>query len=574
MHAPIRAIQFCAGAIAPAARPAVKTIALLPADDRPVNYEYPRCLGRAAGLDVHLPARELLGTPWRAGRISELAGWLRREAATADALVVSVDTLAYGGLVPSRISADSVELVLARLAILRELKSARPELPVFACSAILRVNRFNSAEEEKRYCGMFGSRLFRVSWLEHRAMLGEATAAEVAERDALRAQIPREYYEDYRRGRARNHAINRAMLDWASDGVFDYLLLAQDDGGEYGWNVAEARALQSSIRARGLGLRATTCPGADGASCLLLARYAGLLAGFAPRVWPRYSGVAGPVVVTAYEDRCVQELLKALLTPLNGFLADSRADSDLTVFINAPVRRQGQGESQWLLQEGVEKYRVLLPPELQPWLDHFVADEDFRATRREMESPQRNPEEFVRALVAELRAGRPVALADLAFAHAADLQLVSLLRQQPAAALLAGYGGWQTAATALGTALAEAVVRVTAYRDAAPREQLGAHLEFLFLRLVNGAIYHAGERMRCMLEDLPRRGLRPTMERLPEDQVPVIEARVQEQLSKAAATLREGFISSGLVQDVRMKNVHLPWGRLAEIGCDVQIELP
>ena len=40
-------------------------IAVLPMDDRPVNYDYPRYLARAAGLEILLPPRVWLGNPWR-----------------------------------------------------------------------------------------------------------------------------------------------------------------------------------------------------------------------------------------------------------------------------------------------------------------------------------------------------------------------------------------------------------------------------------------------------------------------------------------------------------------------------
>src|ERR1035438_8186375 len=83
----------------------MKRVAVLPMDDRPVNYDYPRYLSRAAGMEVLLPPREWLGTPWRASRHAELVEWLARTAPGADAAVVAIDTLAYGGLIPSRTSA-------------------------------------------------------------------------------------------------------------------------------------------------------------------------------------------------------------------------------------------------------------------------------------------------------------------------------------------------------------------------------------------------------------------------------------------------------------------------------------
>ena len=169
-------------------------VAFLPLDDRPVNYDYPRYLARAAGLEIVLPPREWLGSPWRPSRHAELVGWLEEAASDADAAVVAVDTLAYGGLIPSRTSSESAETVLGRLGVLRRLNAANPGKPILASSVILRICRSNTSEEEKPYWARFGSRMFQLSSLEHKAELGDATPAELRARDALRSEIPDETY--------------------------------------------------------------------------------------------------------------------------------------------------------------------------------------------------------------------------------------------------------------------------------------------------------------------------------------------------------------------------------------------
>jgi hypothetical protein len=551
----------------------MKRVAFLPLDDRPANYDYPRYLSRAAGLEILLPPREWLGSPWRPSRHAELVDWLGHAVPEADAAVVAIDTLAYGGLIPSRTSSESAEAVLARLGVLRRLNADHPEKPILASSVILRICRSNSSEEEKPYWAEYGSRMFQLSSLEHKAELGFATPAEMSARDSLRSEIPDEIYLDYRRGRARNHAVNRAMLDWAAEGVLDYLLLPQDDTADYGWNVAEARGLQALIRARSLGAKAITYPGADEIGCLLLARCACRLADFAPKVWPRYSSVSGPSVMTAYEDRPLHELLKAHLAPLGGILADSPQEADLILFVNSPVETQGNGDSQWLILRGIGSVRARLPPKFHPWLERFVESEGFRVTRREMQSPGRSPEEFARELLAALDSGRPVAMADVAYVNASDLILGDLLRRHPQVAALAAYGGWNTAGNTLGTVLAQAVIRVMALRAGPTREQQAAHIEFLFLRFLDDDLYQGRERSRCMVEDLPAAGVVPTLERLPDGTAAVIEGKVDSHLGQAAAILRDLFVSSKLVRDVQVSHIHLPWRRLFEVGFDVRAEV-
>lgn len=551
----------------------MKRVAFLPMDDRPVNYDYPQYLGRAAGIEVILPPREFLGTPWRASRHAELIDWLGRALPRADGGVLAIDALAYGGLIPSRTSSDSVGTVLGRLEFIRKLKKDQPAKTLLASSVVMRICRNDSSEEEKPYWGTFGSRIFRLSTLEHKADLGESSTGERSERDALRREIPDDIYADYRAGRARNNAVNRAMIDWVADGIFDYLLLPQDDTLDYGWNVAEARGLQQLIRARKLGERAITYPGADEIGCLLLARFVCRSAGFAPKVWPRYSGATGASVITAYEDRPVGELLKAHLAPLGGLVADSPQDADLLLFLNAPVARQGNGDSQWIIQRDLGEMRRKMPASFHPWFDRFVATEGFSATRREMESPGRNPEEFVRALANAVQAGRAVAVADVAYVNAADIVLGDLLCERPEAAMLAAYGGWNTAGNTLGTVLAQAVIRILALRAGPTKEQSAAHLEFLFLRYMDDLFYQGHERTRSMVEDLPTLGITPTQERLPDDRVAEIEKRLDSRLQASASVLRALFRRSGATRDIAVRRIHLPWRRLFEVGFDVQAEV-
>jgi hypothetical protein len=545
--------------------PRVTRLACLPLDDRPVNYDTLRCLADMAGFEIDLPPREALGNPWRPSRHTELVDWLERAAARADALLVALDTLGYGGLIPSRTSTEGPDQVLDRLDVLKRLKAARPGLQILAYNVILRVSRADSAEEEKDYWATYGSRMFRLSYLEHKSALGESDAAETAERDPLRAQIPASVYEDYLQGRRRNHAVNRAMLDWLGEGIFDYLLLPQDDTADYGWNIAEARALQASIRARGLSDRAITYPGADETGDLLLARFACRQAGFAPRLWPRYSSLAAAQMVTAYEDRPIHELLKAHLAPLNGFVAGSPQEADAWLFLNAPAEGQGSAD----LQAPIA--RELADPSYQAPVPH---DGVYRLTRREMTTPRRSVEEFVRAMQAAAEAQTPLALADVAFVNGADLFLGQRLVQTGLAARLAAYAGWNTAGNTLGSLLAHTVLRLLMLRGKPTPEQQAAHVAFLFRRFLDDYFYQAVERTALVYEDLPALGLAPTMERLPADKLAVVESRLCARLSAAAETLRGLFVQAGLARDVRLSRVHLPWQRLFEIGFDLQVELP
>jgi Protein of unknown function (DUF4127) len=546
---------------------------MLPLDDRPVNYDYPTYLARLAGYELHLPPREWLGNPWRPSQHERLVSWLTEEADTADTMVIAIDTLAYGGLIPSRTSPEPLESVLKRLSVLKQVKAKRPNQPIYASSVILRISRANSSEEEKEYWATYGARMFRLSYLEHKISLREASSDELTEKSELLAQIPHDVYMDYLAGRQRNHQVNLEMIDWLDQGIFDYLLLPQDDTAEYGWNIAEARRLQASIHQKNLTGSAITYPGADEIGCLLLACAACRQTGFKPKVFPRYSSIMAPSLTTSYEDRPIHELIKAHLAPFGGILADSSQDADLLLFLNAPAHTQGDGSYQWLIWNEVKFQQTNPSDPLAAYLEQVKSDPMFSITRREMEAPERSVEELVRSTISELEAKHAVALADVAFVNGSDILLGNLLMQHPIAAHLTAYAGWNTAGNTLGSVLAHALLRLLAKKKGDDPDQTCAHYEFLFLRFLDDYFYQAIERSGCMLEDLPSLGIQPNMERLQPGVFETIEKRICDRLLKQAGDLEKYYIDAGVVGAVQVENIHLPWQRLFEVGFDVHVKL-
>ncbi len=551
----------------------IHKIVMLPLDDRPVNYDYPLLLAKIAGVQVMLPPRSWLGNPWRQSQHAQMVAWLKENAPSADAIIVGADTLAYGGLIPSRSAPDTFEQAVEKLSVIQELKQANPQQVIYASSVIQRVSRDNSSEEEKYYWGEYGARMFRLSYLEHKSALHEASKAEIDERDALKKQIPVEIYTDYLGIRTRNHRVNRYMLDLVQNGVIDYLLLPQDDTMEYGWNIAEARQLQMLIRRKGLTQKAITYPGGDEIGCLLLTRCICDRSAFTPRVYPRSSSSSSATLLTEYEDRPMLELLKAHLAPLGGILAETPQEADFLLYINAPAIQQGTGELQWAAQYTHDELSQLVPASLQEYVDQLFTDEYFRRTRREMQTPRRSPEEFTRSLVEQIRSGEEVAVADVAFVNGSDLILGGELLEHPEVAHLASYGGWNTAGNTLGTVIAQAVIHHIAKEEGLTPERQKAQLEFLLLRFVDDYCYQAVERSVSLLQDMPRYGLEPGEQRIEDEKIAgEIAQRIEARLQQHVKRLAELFAQAGALKAVRLSDFYLPWQRLFEIGFEINVE--
>jgi hypothetical protein len=551
------------------------TVVILPLDDRSVNYECLQLLGEAAGLRVVLPPKVWLGTPWRVGDMTRLHDWLLAQAPHADALIVAIDTLGYGGLVNSRRATDSLETVMARLACLREIKQAQPQTTLLAFSVLMRISRDNDAGEEKPYWADYGARIFRLSYLEDRAAMAVATTAEASEITALRREIPPEVVTDFLAGRARNHAVNRTMIDWAAAGVFDYLIIPQDDTVDYGWNIAESRRLRRAVSEIGAAERVSIYPGTDETAMLLLARYAAQRADFAPRVRLRYSGATSDNVITAYEDRPMTEMVKAHLGPLAGVVSDA-PDADIVLYINAPAEVQGNGPDQWALALR-EADIAALPATVQQALASYRQQSNGAATLREMFTVRRDLPEFVRSLTRDLAAGQTCAVVDVAFVNAGDLALGELLERMPGLSQLAAYGGWNTAGNTLGCVLAHAVIRHLQRLHGATAAALAAHVRFLFLRLVEDDLFMARLRTQIAVVELPALGLLITLGSVGEH-AETVRASVARRLSAAAATLAHSRFAGQrvvaptttiVVESLAPADVTLPWGRLFDLTMDI-----
>ena len=133
-------------------------IVMLPLDERPCNFDYPSMIP-TGDIDLVLPPKDIMGDKKVAGKVDEIAIWLKENASGADALVVSLDTLVYGGIVPSRLHYDRIEELIFRADILREIKKENPSLKIYAFGLIMRCPSYSSADEEPDFYGECGAEI-------------------------------------------------------------------------------------------------------------------------------------------------------------------------------------------------------------------------------------------------------------------------------------------------------------------------------------------------------------------------------------------------------------------------------
>jgi hypothetical protein len=493
-----------------------RVIVALPVDGRPAVRSQVQALVACAGWQLRMPAVSALGHFRQAADRDALAQWLMDEGDAADAFVLSLDMLVYGGLVPSRFVPHTLQDLKRRLAVVEALSARWPHKPVFAFAATMRISNNNVADEEKPYCAQHGRALWAWSYHGDRAAVtGDAASATLA-REA-EASIPAAVREDYFATRQRNFEITRCALRLVQRGVIDRLVLPQDDTAEWGLNIAERRALQAEVATLGVQERVAIYPGADEVMHTLCARLVSQLEGRPPlRIAVAPSDPTHVNELHAlYEDRPVLESVASQVQAVGAVLTDDESTADVLLALHTQGTAQGDHAMQRALPQAV--------PVAADWLAQLSA---WQGT------------------------GKPLLLADLAYANGGDPALLvhlGTLKQPGALPLPQAYAGWNTASNSLGSLLATAVLAQGRWHENAAREALA-------LRLLEDGLY----------QGLLRQTLRDAIDESRATHADLLAA------ARAAVIAPANTWAAAQGLGFNVADVSLPWGRSFEI--DLHLE--
>ncbi|MDD3107154.1 MAG: DUF4127 family protein, partial [Bacilli bacterium] len=138
----------------------MKKIVYIPLDERPCNYDFPKEIFASDEVHIVVPDANIMGEKKQPAKHEALETFLLQETKTADGLVVSLDTLVYGGIVPSRLHFLDSNILKERLLFLKQIKENNPDLPIFAFLLIMRCPQHNSSDEEPDYYKHSGRNIF------------------------------------------------------------------------------------------------------------------------------------------------------------------------------------------------------------------------------------------------------------------------------------------------------------------------------------------------------------------------------------------------------------------------------
>lgn len=485
----------------------MRKIVYLPLDERPCNYDFPYLITEGSErVTVVRPPLELMGKKKTPADTEALCDFVIRECRDADYLILALDTLLYGGIIPSRLHHLDTELLLGRLESLRKIKAANPSVRISAFSLIMRCPCYSDSSEEPDYYAECGREIFLYGQNEHKHRLGEITAEEY-EANKRKLSACFDYINDYESRRKVNLSLLCDALRMVGECVDDFTIL-QDDSNARGYTAMDRECVLSVVRERGIDL--DTYPGADEAGMTLLSRAVTYLESKKPKIHVCYPRAEACEVTPIYEDRAIKHTVSAQIQSAGAIECAVREEADLVLFINLNDDRT---------------YDVYLDPAKQ-------ADESYIPT-------------FSAAVADALASGQGAAIADVAYCNTGDVTFVSELAHRTELLDLWGYAGWNTSSNTLGTVICQGVLRCI-YGDGRQ------HQGFTAYRLIDDVVYSAL--------------VRPILRR--EYNGAEHTADCKKIVQKINRTLADIFPSVAAKYEI--ERCHLPWGRFFEIGMEIK----
>jgi len=310
--------------------------------------------------------------------------------------------LAYGGLVASRSGATTTGQALRRLDLLETLQ--RAGTPVVAFAVLPRLS-LRTSEVQAPF---------------ERALANWAASGA----DSPPENVPTGIFEEYLAVRRRNLEVLQALIHKVAQGHLEFLVLGQDDAAPRGPHINEQKVLEEQIHSLGLEKRVRIVSGADELAMNLVAGWLAGREGVQPVLEVRYSEEGAGQRIPPLESR-----------PLDETLGEHVALSGA---------RLGRDQGTLLLVEVPSSMPFQAPP-----LEAGPED-------------QRRAAAFKERLDGVRSSRRRVAVADLRLVNRADPVLARELLEHLPLWDLEAYAAWNTPSNALGTAVAQAVVREVA----------------------------------------------------------------------------------------------------------------
>lgn len=506
-------------------------IIYLAADERPCNYQHPDLIFDISDTELIKPPISIMGQKKEAADVDKIQKWLLSNLNQADQVVLSIELLIFGGILPSRIHNLSRDELFKRLDFLKKIKAIKPNLKIYVFNLITRVPAYNSSDEEPEYYADYGEAIYKFGFLKDKNNRTDLTDLELKELKRVKNEIPSAVKKDYLKRRKSNHLLNIKVLELLKEEIIDFLIYPMDDNSEYGFSASERNMLLKKAVEENLTERLMSYPGADESGVVLLSRALTKKYNYQPRVFIKYATSKGKNIIPPLEDRPLEITVKEQLAAAGSVAVNDINDADYLLFVNTPSSTTMKVMEKW----------------------------DFLLNREAIIDPEKSLHSFINTIEYNLNRGRKIALADTALINGADDQLLKLMSAQNMLIRLSAYGGWNTSSNTIGSVIAHANSLIIAEKIGESTEAIKEkNKKMLLLRYLDDWAYQY--QIRAEINDkLLDFGLNyfdlKNKER-------IISALAKKEMQK----FRKEYLSSFVDYDFE---ISFPWKRLFEIKINI-----
>ena len=491
-----------------------ETVLYVPQDDRPVSLQYTVDTAREAGMTVLTPPQHLISGKTYQGQADQIMAWVEQNAGRADVMVLSTDTLIYGGLVDSRKHNIPLSTLQNRLKRIEGLKARNKNVRIYGFGTVMRSPRASGGGTEPAYYAEYGSTIFQIAALQDKLDSGSLTQEETQKLMSLQASVPVEYLQDWFDRRQKNMKINKELIDETRSGVFDYFALGHDDTSQLSQSALEGRYLNrysKDISVEKYG----SFPGADQLGLLLMARSRTDVSTEKPTFSVIYPLGGGGKTLPGYEDQTIDKTIAQHVEAVGGTMV-TQGKPTVLLAVNTPLTTS-TGES-----ENFENFPMI----------------------------SNSTNAFVDRIQQAVDSGVNVSVADIAFNNGADNTLVSAMYKRDLLYKIGAYNGWNTASNTVGYAIAQGLL----LKSMSPE----GHRDMLTQQYLDNWAYQANIR-----KDIYR-----MQDSIRTDNVRY-SGELNERLESYLGERIQDFAEKYLKINPRTVKATFPWGRLFETDITV-----
>lgn len=440
-------------------------IAFIPIDNRPVCYTLPQQICAIdSKINLFIPEKKFLGSLTKNADVKAIFEWLEK-LSELDAIVMCLDTVAYGGLIPSRRCPDTFDEIRARVEKLKAILEKK-KAKIYVFSSIMRISNNNVNEEEKEYWNKWGKKIFEYSF-------NSCKNGKMVQTD-----VPQEILDDYLATRKRNFEINKLFLQYQKQGLFETLVFSKDDCAEFGFNVKEAQELENlggfvktgadeiplTLLARAVS-KAAKQLGSEAARCGADAKMprCNLPNFHSIKIAPIFLAPEYKDLISNYEDVSIEKSVKGQIE-LAGCEVCEPDEADILLYVNNFEEHQGE---------------IVMKVPTKPFSGTW-------------QKPQ-----------------KPYIIADVRYANGADNAFVEQIFKTGLGENFLGYSAWNTSANSLGSLICGAVITKFAKQQERKSEKsetehyplVSRFLKLQLVRFLDDWAYQANVRQQLTFPD-------------------------------------------------------------------------